>query len=193
MSNDVPPSAPGDPAPAAVPPAIPADVVIARAVRAHTRALIVVLAAPLVLAGLGAAALSMAGPYGQDPPAVAGVTMIAQGQVLGVVAGVLVGRGLLTLLRAAGAPGSTASRKSVESGRPVQVLTRTIKNLATMIRVIIIAAVLGIVVWAIIDFSALAGAIVGAVLVAQVAVVVALARVGVLHRTLNTLPGAPTN
>lgn len=168
---------------------MPADVVIARAIRAHTRAFLVVLAAPIVLAGLGAAALSMAGPYQQDPPAVAGVTMIAQGQVLGVIAAVLVGRGLVNLLSESPAPGSTAATQLADSGRPVQVLRRTTRHLATMIRIIIVAAVVGVVVWAIINLSALAGAVVGAVLVAQVAVVVALARVGILHRTLLTLPG----
>ena len=172
--------------------AIPADVVIARAVKAHTRALLAVLAVPLVLAGLGAAALSMAGPYGQDPPAVAGVSMIAQGQLLGVIAGILVGRGLFTLLSGAGTPGSTASRRAAGSGQPVKVLTRTIQNLATMIKVIGAAAVLGVVVWAFIDLSALVGAIVGAILVAQVAVVVALVRVGILHRALSTLPQPPS-
>lgn len=192
MSSGSPPSTPSGPDPAGATGPLPADVVIARAVRAHTRALLIVLAAPLVLAGLGAAALSMAGPYGQDPPAVAGVTMIAQGQILGVITGVLVGRGLYALLSGSGTPGSADSRKAVRSGHPIRVLTRTIKHMSTMIRVIIVAAVLGIVVWAIIDLSALAGAIVGAVLVAQVAVVVALARVVVLHRTLMTLPGAPT-
>lgn len=189
MNQDPPDPTTSDAAVPAEP--MPADVIIARAVKAHTRALVAVLAAPLVLAGLGAAALSMAGPYRQDPPAVAGVTMIAQGQVLGLIAGILVGRGLFVLLSGAGTPGSAASRRAVATGRPVQVLRRTLKNLATMIRIIIIAALVGIVVWAVIDLSAIAGAIVGAVLVAQVAVVIALVRVGILHRTLATLPAPP--
>lgn len=168
---------------------MPADVVVARAIKAHTRALLVILAAPLVLAGLGAAALSLAGPYGSDPPAIAGVTMIAQGQVLGLIAAGLVGKGLADLLRRSGTPGSTDARRLAASGTAGRVLSRTMNQLATMVKVILVAAVVGIVVWAAIDLSALAGAVVGAVLVAQVAVVVALARVGVLHRTARSLPG----
>lgn len=169
---------------------MPADVVIARAIKAHTRALLVVLAAPLVLAGLGAAALSLAGPYGSDPPAVAGVTMIAQGQLLGLIAAGLVARGLVDLLRGSGTPGSAEAQRSADSGRPVRVLTRTMTNLSVMVKVTLAAAAVGVLVWAVIDIAALAGAVVGAVLVAQVAVVIALARVSVLHRTASTLPGS---
>src|SRR5699024_5840374 len=118
---------PGSPA---VPGPLPADVVIARSIKAHTRALLVVLAAPVVLAGLGVAALSLAGEHGQAPPAVAGVTMIAQGQVLGVVAAILIGRGMYSLLSSADIPGSASSRQVVAEGLPVRVLRRTIANLA---------------------------------------------------------------
>ncbi|HLS26191.1 MAG TPA: hypothetical protein VK063_09995, partial [Beutenbergiaceae bacterium] len=75
------------------------------------------------------------------------------------------------------------------SGRPVRVLTRTMNNLSVMVKVTLAAAVVGILVWAVIDITALAGAVVGAVLVAQVAVVMALARVSVLHRAASALPG----
>ena len=168
---------------------MPADVVIARAIRAHTRTFLVVLAAPIVLAGLGAAALGMAGPYQQDPPVVAGLTMLGLGQLLGVIAAIVIGRGLYELLSASGTPGSPDSQQAAQRGQPARVLARTTAHLATMVKIIIAGAVVGVVAWAIIDLSALAGAIVGAVLVAQVAVVVALARVSVLHRTLTTLPG----
>src|SRR5699024_2920944 len=108
-------------------------------------------------------------------------------------AAILIGRGMYSLLSSADIPGSASSRQVVAEGLPVRVLRRTIANLATMIKVILAAAVAGVVIWAIIDVAALAGAIVGAVLVAQLAVVVALARVAVLHRTLTSLPDPETD
>lgn len=169
-------------------PAMPSDVVIARSVRAHTRALVVVLVAPLVLAGLAAAALSMAGGYRPDPPLTAGISMVVLGQVLALAAAVIIGRGLLDLLRGAGTPGSPQSQRAAVRGQPNRVLDRTVSRLALMIRVIVAAAVLGIAAWALVDSSGVVGAVVGAVLIAQVAVVVAVVRVSILHRTLHTLP-----
>lgn len=166
---------------------MPADVVIARVVKAHTRTLLALVGAAVLLALLGTAALGLAGTHGRDAPMIAGLTLLGAGQLLALCGAVLALRGLLKMLRQAGEPGSADAAHAVRQGRPVAVLQATSRHLVTLIKVIIATAILGIVAWAIINTAGLAGAIVGALLVVQVAVIVALVRVGILHRTLRGL------
>lgn len=169
---------------------MPADVVIARVVKAHTRALLAIAAAAVLLALLGTAALSLAGTHGRDAPMIAGLTLLGAGQLLAICGAALVLRGLLKVLGRAGEPGSAEAARAAQQGRPVAVLRATSKNLVTLIKVIIATAILGIVVWTIVNSAGVVGAIVGAVLIVQVAVIVALVRVGILHGALREVEEA---
>lgn len=166
---------------------MPSDVVIARVVKAHTRALLALAGTAVMLALLGVAALSLAGAHGRDAPMIAGLTLLGAGGALALVAAGVVLRGLLQVLRGSGEPGSRQARTAARAGRPVEVLQSTTAALLTVIKIVIATAVTGIVIWAFIDPSGVIGAVVGAILVVQVAVFVGLIRVGILHRALQGL------
>lgn len=159
----------------------PADVLIARAVRAHTRALVTLAAAVLVLAAIGAGALSFAGPDLRTPPITAGLSMLAVGQVCALIAAAIAGIGLLRVLREVGEPGSEDSAEAARSNVPRQAIRTTAARFAILMRVIVGACVLVITVWALADMAGVLGAIVGAVVVLQVAVALALLRVHLLR------------
>ena len=75
------------------------DVAIARALRAHTRTLLLMCATCLVLALVGAGALSMAGVHRTDLRVLAGLTMLGVAQLLAIVAAVVAALGWLTIAR----------------------------------------------------------------------------------------------
>lgn len=168
-------------------PAVPADVVIARVVKAHTRALVALAGTAVLLALLGVAALSLAGAHGRDAPMLAGLTLLGAGQLLAMCAAAVVLRGLLRILRGSGEPGSPQAAQAARNGQPAHVLRGTATAMVTMIKIVLATAVLGIIAWAVLNPGGLIGAIVGAILVVQVAVFIGLIRAGVLHRSLNTL------
>ncbi|CAM3410404.1 hypothetical protein OCAE111667_08330 [Occultella aeris] len=158
----------------------PADVVIARGVQAHTRTLLAMCAVAVVLGFIGAGALSMAGPQGRDLPMVAGFTLLAVGQLLAITGAVLAGIGLAAILRGVGEPGSTDSADAGRRRLPARTVERTARSFALLLRVVVVAAIGGVAVWAIAAPAGLLGAVVGAVLTIQVAVVIAIVRVKVL-------------
>ncbi|WP_163540760.1 hypothetical protein [Occultella kanbiaonis] len=171
---------PQSPEPGAPADDAPADVVIARGVQAHTRTLLAMCAVAVVLGFIGAGALSMAGPQGRDLPMVAGFTLLAAGQLLAITGAVLAGIGLATILRGVGEPGSTDSADAARQHLPARTVERTARRLALLLRVVVAAAIVGVAVWAIAAPAGLLGAVVGAVLTIQVAVVIAIVRVKVL-------------
>ncbi|TDE91683.1 hypothetical protein EXU48_16255 [Occultella glacieicola] len=158
----------------------PADVVISRAVQAHTRTLLAMCAVALVLGLIGAGALSMAGQQGRDLPMIAGLTLLGAGQLLAITGAVVAGLGLATILRGVGEPGSPDSRGAARSHLPTRTVEHTARRLAILLRVVVAAAVVGVAAWAIAAPAGLLGAAVGAVLTLQVAVVLAIVRVRVL-------------
>lgn len=160
---------------------VPADVVIARSVRAHTRALITLALACLVLAGIGAAALSLAGEDLRTPPITAGLSMLALGQVCALVAAAIAGLGLVRVLREVGEPGSDESAAAARSQVPRAAVRTTAARFAILMRVIVGACVLAISVWALADTAGIVGAVVGAVVTMQLVVALALLRVHLLR------------
>ena len=158
------------------------DVAIARALRAHTLTMLAMCATCLVLALVGAGALSMAGDQRTDVRVVAGLTMLGAGQLLAIVAAVIAGLGWLAIARGVGDPGSRTSKDAARRHLPQQQTTRTARRLALLLRVVAALAVVGVTVWAIADIDAVIGAVVGAVLLVQVAVVLAIVRVNLLLR-----------
>ncbi|HIZ36025.1 MAG TPA: hypothetical protein H9815_09630 [Candidatus Ruania gallistercoris] len=158
------------------------DVAIARALRGHTRTLLLMCAACAVLALLGAGALSMAGQYRSDVRIVAGLSLLAGAQLLAITAAAIAGMGWLTIVRGVGEPGSRSSQDAARRELPQREVARTARRLAVLLRLVIALAVVGVTVWAIVDIAAVIGAAVGAVLLLQLAVVLAIVRVNVLLR-----------
>ncbi|GAB2609846.1 hypothetical protein [Pseudactinotalea suaedae] len=160
---------------------VPADVLIARAVRAHTRALVTLAAACVVLAGIGTAALSLAGEDLRTPPITAGLSVLGVAQVCALVAAGIAGLGLLRVLREVGEPGSHDSAAAVRSHVPVDAIRRTAARFAILMRVIVGACVLVIAVWAVADAAGIIGAVIGAVVTLQLVVALAVLRVHLLR------------
>lgn len=158
------------------------DVAIARALRAHTRTLLLMCATCAVLALVGTGALSMAGQYRSDARIVAGLTMLGGAQLLAIAAAVIAGVGWLTIARGVGEPGSRTSQDAARRDLPERAVSGTARRLAVLLRVIVATAVVGVTIWAIVDIGAVIGAAVGAVLLVQVGVVLAIVRVNVLLR-----------
>lgn len=158
------------------------DVAIARALRAHTRTLLAMCATCLVLALVGAGALSMAGDQRTDVRVLAGLTMLGTAQLAAIAAAVLAAVGWLTIARGVGEPGSRTSQDAARRRLPEQQTARTARRLALLLRVVVALAVVGVTIWAVVDIGAVLGALVGAVLLVQVAVVLAIVRVSVLLR-----------
>ncbi len=158
------------------------DVAIARALRAHTLTLVAMCVTCLVLALVGAGALSMAGEHRTDVRVLAGLTMLAAAQLLAIVAAVVSALGWWAIASGVGDPGSRTSRDAARRNLPGQQTARTARRLALLLRVVVALAVVGVTVWAVVDISAIVGAVVGAVLLVQVAVVLAIVRVNVLLR-----------
>ena len=158
------------------------DVAIARALRAHTRTLLLMCAACAVLALVGAGALSMAGQYREDARIVAGLTMLGGAQLLAIAAAVVAGLGWVAIARGVGEPGSRTSQDAARRELPQRAVARTAHRLAVLLRLGLALAVVGVTIWAIVDIGAVIGAAVGAVLLVQVAVVLAIVRVNVLLR-----------
>lgn len=159
----------------------PADVVISRAVRAHTRALATLAGACVVIAVIGVAALSFAGQDLRTAPITAGLTMLGIGQVCALAGAAIAGIGLVRVLREIGEPGSDESRDAVGSDLPRAAVRRTAGRLAVLMRVTVAACVLAVTIWAIADPAGLVGAIVGALVTVQVVVVLAVLRVNMLR------------
>lgn len=160
----------------------PDDVAIARSLRAHTRTLLAMCLTCGVLALVGAGALSMAGEHRTDVRVLAGLSMLAAGQALAIVAAVLAAIGWLTVVRGVGEPGSSSSQQAARQHLPQAQVAQTARRLALLLRVIVAIAVIGVTAWAIAALDALIGALVGAVLLLQVAVVLAIVRVNLLLR-----------
>src|SRR5690625_7787914 len=95
---------------------MPPDVVIARVVKAHTRALLALAGTAIMLALLGVAALSLAGAHGRDAPMIAGLTLLSAGGALALVAAAVVLRGLVRVLRDSGEPGRRQARNTAGGG-----------------------------------------------------------------------------
>lgn len=159
---------------------LPPDVAIARALRAHTRTLVAMCALVVVLMLIGAGALSMSGGNARDVRVVAGLTMLGAGQLLALIAAGLAGVGWVRIVRAVGTPGSAESARAVADDVPGGQVQATGHRLALLLRATIGVAVVGVTAWALVAFDGLAGAVVGAVLVIQVAVVIALVRTHLL-------------
>jgi len=160
---------------------VPADVLIARAVRAHTRALVTLAAACVVLAGIGTAALSLAGEDLRTPPITAGLSVLAVAQVCALIAAGIAGLGLMRVLHEVGEPGSEDSAVAVRSHVPVDATRRTAARFAMLMRVIVGACVLVITVWAVADTAGVLGAVIGAAVTVQLVVVLAVLRVHLLR------------
>lgn len=146
----------------------PRDVVVARALKAHLHALLLLCALCVVLTCIGAAGLQLAGDAIADPRIRAGLSLLIAGQFLTILAAVAVGTGWLSIARtsdrAAEIPAARAQREV------------TARRLGLLARVTAAVAVAGITFWAIADISGLAGALVGAVLLLQVVLVALLLR-----------------
>lgn len=160
---------------------VPADVLIARAVRAHTRALATMAGACLVLALIGVAALSLAGEDMTTPPVTAGLTLLGVGQVCALIAAAVAGFGLARVLRDVGEPGSDDSADAVRADIPRATVRATASRFAILMRVTVGGCVLAITVWAIANPAALLGAVVGALVTLQLVVALALLRVHLLR------------
>lgn len=159
----------------------PADVVISRAVRAHTRALATLAGACVAVAIIGVAALSFAGSDLRTPPITAGLSLLGVGQVCALAGAAIAGVGLVHVLREVGDPGSDDSRDAVRSDLPRATVKTTAARLAVLMRVIVAACVLAITIWAIADVGAVVGAVVGALVTLQLAVAIAVLRVHMLR------------
>lgn len=162
---------------------VPDDVLIARAVRAHTRALLTMALAVLVLAIIGVAALSLAGADRSTAPIMAGLTLLGVGQLSALVAAGIAGAGLVRVLRDVGEPGSADSAAAVRSDVPRAAVRTTAARFAVLMRVILGACVLTIAVWALANTAGIVGAVVGALVTVQVVVALALLRVHLLRST----------
>src|SRR5699024_665215 len=199
MSTEVPPEE------------LPRDVVVARTLNAHLRALLVLCGLCVVLALIGAAALQFAGGVdggaspsgsvdggaspsgsvdggacpsgsadgttsngsiggvpGLDSPVQAGLSLLLAGQVITILAAVIVAAGWFATARTA--KGSTTSA-AVHAHR-----TTTAQRLGLLVRVTAVVGVAGVTLWVLLDIAALAGAVVGAVLLLQVLLVLVLLR-----------------
>lgn len=164
----------------------PADVLVARAVRAHTQALLIMTVAVLLLALIGVGALSFAGQDRSTAPITAGLTLLGVGQLAALAGAAIAGYGLVQLLRSIGEPGSTHSAAAAVSQIPSAELRATASRLALLMRIVLGACVLVIATWAIADPTGLLGAAIGAVLALQVLVAIALVRVQLLRRVSST-------
>ncbi|WP_420111037.1 hypothetical protein [Pseudactinotalea sp.] len=160
---------------------VPADVLIARAVRAHTRALVTLAVACLALAGIGTAALSLAGEDLRTPPITAGLSLLAVGQACALVAAAIAGIGLIRVLRQVGEPGSDDSAAAARSNVPREAVRATAARFAILMRVVVGACVLVISVWALANTAGIVGAVVGALVTLQLVVALALLRVHLLR------------
>lgn len=159
----------------------PADVLIARAVRAHTRTLAALALSCVVLAGIGVGALSLAGPNRGDPPITAGLVLLGIGQLCALASAGVAALGLVRVLREVGEPGSPDSVDAARTDVPRRAVRSTAARLAIAMRVTVGACVLGITVWALADPSGVVGAVVGTLVVLQLVVVLALIRVHLLR------------
>ncbi len=160
---------------------MPPDVVIARAVRAHTRTLVALAGACLALAAVGLGGLSLAGDDLRTPPITAGLTLLGVGQVCALASAAVAGVGLVRVLRGVGEPGSDASSDAVREDVPRTTTRATASRLAVLMRITLGACVLAITVWALVASAGLLGAFVGALVTAQLVVVLALLRVHLLR------------
>lgn len=189
MSTEVPPEE------------LPRDVVVARTLNAHLRALLMLCGLCVVLTLIGAAALQLAGGVGggidggsadsgastsgsvdggttgkdstgsspgMDPRIQAGLSLLLAGQVLTILAAVIVAAGWFATARAA--RGSTTSA-AVHAHR-----TTTAQRLGLLMRLTAVVGVAGVTLWVLLDIASLAGAVVGAVLLLQVLLVLVLLR-----------------
>lgn len=160
---------------------MPPDVVIARAVRAHTRTLVALAGACLALAAVGLGGLSLAGDDLRTPPITTGLTLLGVGQVCALASAAVAGVGLVRVLRGVGEPGSDASSDAVREDVPRTTTRATASRLAVLMRITLGACVLAITVWALVASAGLLGAFVGALVTAQLVVVLALLRVHLLR------------
>lgn len=172
-----------DPSPAEPGADLPADVVIARAVRSHTRTLAAVAGVCLLFALVGVGALSMAGENATDAPVLAGLTQLGVGQVCALAAAAIAGIGLVTVLRGVGEPGSADSASAARRRLPSSVTRTTAARLAILMRVTVGALVLTITVWALANPAGIIGSVIGALVAVQLVVVLALLRVHLLRST----------
>src|SRR5690606_26338308 len=153
---------------------VPPDVVIARAVRAHTRSLVALAGACLALAAVGLGGLSLAGDDLRTPPITAGLPLLGVGQACALASAAVAGVGLVRVLRGVGEPGSDASSDAVREDVPRTTTRATASRLAVLMRITLGACVLAITVWALVASAGLLGAFVGALVTAQLVVVLAL-------------------
>lgn len=148
-----------------VPADVAADVALSRAVRGHGVLVAVGAGLALLFGLIAAAAVAMAGTRAGDPPIVAGVSALGVGALAGLVAAGLTLVTQLRLLRAE--PDLVAAQAAARAtGARIGLIQRGL--LAAL--VIVVAA------WAFVDVDGLLGALVGAAVAAQAALVLALAR-----------------
>lgn len=160
---------------------VPDDVVIARAVRVHVRALATLAGVCVLLALVAVGALSLAGADRQTPPITAGLSLLGVGQVCALAAAGMTGAGLVRVLRDVGEPGAGRSAAAVRADMPRQVVRATAARFAILMRVTVGACVLAITVWALADTGAVLGAVVGTLVTLQLVVALAVLRVHLLR------------
>src|SRR5699024_2004756 len=105
---------------------------------------------------------------GMDPRIQAGLSLLLAGQVITILAAVIVAAGWFATARTA--KGSTTSA-AVHAHR-----TTTAQRLGLLMRLTAVVGVAGVTLWVLLDIAALAGAVVGTVLLLQVLLVLVLLR-----------------
>lgn len=146
----------------------PPDVIVAGTIRALTRAL---LAACLAAGALGVGAVAVLTLAGGSATGLAPVlSLLALGQVAALASAVVAGLGLRATLRdpAGGPPGGDATSEDAARARAARGVTA--RRLAVLARVTLAACVVAVAAWALVDPGAVLGALAGAVVAAQVAV-----------------------
>ncbi|MFV0252864.1 MAG: hypothetical protein ACK5H2_05955 [Beutenbergiaceae bacterium] len=160
---------------------VPADVLIARAVRGHTQALMIMVVAVLVLAFIAIGALSFAGEDRSTAPITAGLSLLGVGQLAALAGAAVAGLGLAQILREVGEPGSVDSATAARAQLPTSLIRSTASRFALLMRIGLGACVLAIAVWALADPAGILGAVIGALVAVQVLVALALVRVQLLR------------
>lgn len=160
---------------------VPADVLISRAVRGHTRALLALVVACLVLALIAIGALALAGADRATAPITAGLSLLGVGQLGALATAAIAGVGLVRVLRGVGEPGSSDSAAAAQADLPRRVTRATASRFALSMRLIVGACILMIAVWALANPAGIVGAVIGALVTVQLVVALALLRVHLLR------------
>ncbi|MDD9207747.1 hypothetical protein PU560_14925 [Georgenia sp. 10Sc9-8] len=130
---------------------VPEDVAVARSLRALRGALLATVGACLVLGALAVGVVVLTGT--DDALLWPGLSLLAVGQLLALVAAAVVALGLRSVL---------------VGGLPAAALARTASRLRRLARLVVVACVVGVVVWGLVRPEALVVTVACALVVAQV-------------------------